>query len=268
MRSAGPSLLGRARTLLRTAAFGSYSAAALAAYELHHRRVPPESVSPLRSRYKRKVASDLLSVLGVEWYIESLDERGREREDLDVGRPRLVVSNHRTAIDVGVLLAHFAGSMLSRAEVESWPVLGRLAMHGETIFVDRSDKTSGAKAIRQIRRALLRGRTVIAFPEGTTLEGDEVRPFLGGAFAATRGLEVDIVPVGLAYDPGVEWVGETSFAGHLSALAARDATGVVGVVGAPFESRGSAASLALRARAEVEALVREARARYVDRYGG
>ncbi len=268
MEGDAPSVLGRARTLLRTAAFGGYSAAALAAFEVHHRRVPPEEIAPLRARYKRQVGSDLLAVLGVDWRIEAHEARGRERVDVDVGRPRLVVSNHRTALDIGVLLAHFAGSMLSRAEVERWPVFGRLAAHGETIFVDRADKVSGAKAIRQIRTALLRGRTVVAFPEGTTLEGDEVRPFQGGAFAATRGLDVDIVPVGLAYDVGVEWVGGASFLAHVSALAARGGTRVVGVVGAPIRAHGTTASLVERARADVDALVREARSRYLERYGG
>jgi lyso-ornithine lipid O-acyltransferase len=268
MSDDAPMLRGRARTLFRTAAFGGYSAAALAAFELHHRRVAPEAVATLRARYKRKVGSDLLALLGVDWRIENEGAPGEERIDVDDRRPRLVVSNHRTALDIGVLLAHFAGSMLSRAEVARWPVLGRLATHGQTIFVDRSDKASGARAIRQIRAALMAGRTVVAFPEGTTLAGDEVRPFQGGAFAATRGLDVEVVPVGLAYDRGVEWVGGATFLEHVSALAARDGTRVVGVVGRPFRAEGSASSLAVRARDDVDALVRGARARFDERYGG
>ncbi|MBC7174624.1 MAG: 1-acyl-sn-glycerol-3-phosphate acyltransferase, partial [Polyangiaceae bacterium] len=200
MAGSSDAIRGRARTFLRTAAFAGYSAAALAAFELHLRTVAPEAVAPLRAQYKRKVGADLLRVLGVEWQV--LPSPGSPSEDALVyeapERPRLVVSNHRTALDIGVLLAHFAGSMLSRAEVERWPVFGRLASHGQTIFVDRSDKSSGARAIRQIRSALMSGRTVVAFPEGTTLAGDEVRPFQGGVFAATRGLDVDIIPVGLA----------------------------------------------------------------------
>ncbi len=262
-------LLGaRGRALLRTAAFGGYSAAALAAFELHSRRVPPEAIEPLRARYKRKIGGDLLTVLGVDWRIEGAGVPGLERVDASGARPRLVVSNHRTALDIGVLLAHFAASMLSRAEVAGWPVFGRLATHGETIFVDRADKASGARAIREIRRMLMAGRTVVAFPEGTTLDGDDVRPFQGGAFAATRGIDVDVVPVGLAYDPGVEWVGGASFAAHVTALAARDRTRVVGVVGTPFRAEGNAQAMAGRARAEVQALVGEARARFVGRHGG
>jgi 1-acyl-sn-glycerol-3-phosphate acyltransferase len=248
----------RSRAALRTAAFGGYSAAALAAYELHHRVVAPEAVTPLRARYKRKIASDLLALLGVEWSMTG--------PRLALDRPRLVVSNHRTALDIGVLLAHFAGSMLSRADLAGWPVLGRLATYGETIFVDRDDKASGARAIRQIRRALVAGRTVVAFPEGTTLAGDEVRPFQGGAFAATRGLDVSIVPVGLAYDEGVEWT-DGGFLEHVGALAARRRTRVVGVVGAPFAAEGPTSSLAARSRDAVQALVVDARARYRALYG-
>jgi 1-acyl-sn-glycerol-3-phosphate acyltransferase len=258
MAGTSSSRRGRSLALLRTAAFGGYSAAALAAYELHRRAVAPEDVSPLKARYKRRIAGDLLTLLGVEATIVG------ERFALD--RPRLVVSNHRTALDIGLLLGHFAGSMLSRADVSAWPVLGRLATHGETIFVDRDDKASGAKAIRQIRRALIDGRTVVAFPEGTTLEGDDVRPFQGGAFAATRRLSVDIVPVGLAYDEGVEWT-SGGFMSHVGGLAARRQTRVVGVVGKPFAANGTSSELAARSHDLVQGLVVEARALYRARYG-
>src|SRR5690606_26775233 len=95
-------------------------------------------------------------------------------------RGRVIVSNHRSTIDVGVLLATFGGTMVSRGDLARWPLLGRAARSVGTVFVDRGDAKSGASTIRSIQRHLATGRSIGIFPEGTTFEGDEVRPFHAG----------------------------------------------------------------------------------------
>jgi 1-acyl-sn-glycerol-3-phosphate acyltransferase len=151
--------------------------------------------------------------------------------------------------------------MLSRADVANWPILGRLARLGGTIFVDRADKGSGARAIRAIRSALVAGETVSAFPEGTTFAGDEVRPFQPGVFSAAHGNRTPVVPVGLAYDEGSEYVG-TTFGRHLIDLAARSRTRVSLVAGEPFEPARDTRTTTAEAHVRVQALVHEARERY------
>lgn len=172
--------------------------------------------------------------------------------------PRMVVSNHRSSIDIPLLLTHFGGSALSRGDLEDWPLIGLAAQKAQTIFVDRESKQSGAKAIRAIRAQLQRGRTINVFPEGTTFAGDEVRPFHAGAFAACRGLDVEYVPVGLAYPPAQEYT-EDGIVEHFAAIAARRRTRVVMVVGEPLRIEGRAAKVSERLRAEVQARVHEAR---------
>lgn len=172
---------------------------------------------------------------------------------------RMVISNHRSALDIGILLTHFGGSVLSRADLEDWPLLGLAAQKAQTIFVDRESKHSGAQAIRAIREHLQRGRTVSVFPEGTTFAGDEVRPFNAGAFVAARKLDVEYVPVGIAYPPGCEFV-ESSFVEHVAAVAQRPRTPVVMAVGDPLRIDGRANEVADRLHAEVQALVNRARA--------
>ncbi|MFO7561192.1 MAG: lysophospholipid acyltransferase family protein [Enhygromyxa sp.] len=173
--------------------------------------------------------------------------------------PRMIISNHRSALDIGVLLTHFGGSVLSRADLEDWPLLGLAAQKAQTIFVDRDSKHSGAQAIRAIREQLSRGRTVSVFPEGTTFAGDEVRPFNAGAFVAARKLDVEFVPVGLAYPPGCEFV-ESSFVEHVAAVAERPRTLAAMAVGAPLRLDGRPKELAERLRDEVQGLVDRARA--------
>jgi 1-acyl-sn-glycerol-3-phosphate acyltransferase len=171
---------------------------------------------------------------------------------------RLVVSNHRSALDIPILLTSFGGSALSRADLEHWPLIGLAAQKAQTIFVDRESKQSGAQAIRAIRAQLQRGRTVNVFPEGTVFAGDEVRPFNAGAFAAARGLEVEYVPVGVAYPPGCEWVQE-AFVDHARAVASRPRTTMALAVGEPRRIQGRAAEVSAQLHAEVTRLVLEAR---------
>jgi hypothetical protein len=71
---------------------------------------------------------------------------------------------------------------------------------------------------------------VIVFPEGTTAPGDAVLAFQQGAFVAARGLPVEIVPVGIAYPPGSEYLEETFFQ-HMVRMARRKHTPVCCVVG-------------------------------------
>ena len=109
------------------------------------------------------------------------------------------MTNHRSAIDIGVVLATFGGTMVSRADLASWPVVGAAARAVGTVFVDRSSAKSGAATIRAIQKHLEEGQTINLFPEGTTFDGDEVRPFHGGAFVSAVRAEAEVLPVGLAY---------------------------------------------------------------------
>jgi 1-acyl-sn-glycerol-3-phosphate acyltransferase len=178
-------------------------------------------------------------------------------------RGRLVVANHRSTIDVAVLLRTFGGRMVSRGDLSGWPLVGAAARSVGTIFVDRASATSGASTIRAVRDALRDGDTVCIFPEGTTFDGDEVRPFHAGAFVSALKTEAEIVPVGIAYERGSEaaFVDEP-FMKHLGRMAgAGRPTRVVAAVGESFTVAGQkrATDLSERAHAAVQALVDEAR---------
>ncbi|MEC7518313.1 MAG: lysophospholipid acyltransferase family protein [Myxococcota bacterium] len=173
--------------------------------------------------------------------------------------PFLVVANHRSPLDILVAIHLVGGVVLSHHGVREIPVVGTAAVATDTIFVDRDDRRSGARAIRSMRRALVEGRNLIVFPEGTTYPGDEVRPFLRGAFAAARGLDlVRVLPLGLAYRPGDEFY-EESFGDHFGRMARRRRTPIWAAVGEPMDvPRTPDDTEALRQR--VQGLVDEASA--------
>ena len=244
----------RGRAVLRTAAFGSYTAVMVGVSGAHERAVHEQVRLRVADRYVRRYCRDMMRLFGVDASI-----LGGHPGPSESAHGRLIVSNHRTVVDMGIILGQFGGHALSRGDVQDWPLLGPAARRARTIFVDRDDKHSGASAIRAIRRKLQAGHTVLVFPEGGTFAGDEVRPFQGGAFAATRGLDVEIVPVGLAYPHGVEFA-DISFMEHLSDMARRRRTPVVAHLGRPFRAKGRAKEIANHAQGAVEELVDRARA--------
>jgi 1-acyl-sn-glycerol-3-phosphate acyltransferase len=197
-------------------------------------------------------AGGLLRVFGVEQTWGS----GRPRP---AQKARLIVANHRSPLDILLMLHSFGGSVLARHDLEGWPVLGWAARHGGTIFVDREDAQSGVKAIREIRQRLRAGQSVIVFPEGTTHAGDEVRPFLGGAFAAVRGLDAELLPVGIAYEPGSEFVDE-SFVEHVTRVAQRPTTRVALCAGQALPASKDRDAMATNVQREIQSLVQHARA--------
>ena len=239
------------RAHARMAAFGSYCTAALGAYELALRAAPAKQ-PVLLERARPVVARHVLRTLGV-----IVESAGEARP----GPPRLIVANHRAALDIGVVLTAVPGTFLSRGDLADWPVIGRIAKHAGTLFVDRESGYSGASAIRRIRTGLKNGASVIVFPEGTTHRGDEVMPVRPGAFAALRGIDAEVLPVGLAYPHGIEYVG-IDFMTHVKRVAARPRTRVCMEIGTPFRPEANARANAERAHGEVAALVQRARARF------
>ena len=222
---------------------------------VHQSLVKPDERGAVFQRYMRRWAGSLVRSSGgaVELTPESRLPSGPG--------PRLIVANHRSPFDIGILLSIFGGHAVSRADLASWPILGLAARRAGTIFVDRQDPGSGASAIRAIRRRLREGASVLIFPEGSTFEGDEVRPFKAGVFAALPRQGVEIVPVGLAYDPGVEWIDET-FVNHVLRVANRPRTRCLVSVGTPRPVGARAPELAQLLRDDVQQLVQHARASF------
>lgn len=248
----------RARQAYRAGGFLATTAAMLPMYLARHRSAAEADKDAVRDRWVKRWASGLLRLFAIDVVVGGTVPPAPRRGE----RGRLIVTNHRSAIDVGVLLATFGGTMVSRADLATWPVVGAAARSVGTVFVDRSSAKSGAATIRAIQRALEDGQTITIFPEGTTFGGDEVRPFHGGAFIAAARAGVDVLPVGLAYpaSSGAAFLDET-FLSHLGRMAKGDATRMAIAVGAPIPSKGvGPRELTERARAEVGRLVLEARA--------
>jgi 1-acyl-sn-glycerol-3-phosphate acyltransferase len=249
-----PTAIERARAGARVAAMASFTLGMMSGVRVRQRFSQESQRYEVYQAWMKRWCQGLLDIFGVHPVVV-----GTTGSQPAAARARLVVANHRSPLDIPLLLRQFGGCVLSRADLATWPVLGPAAVSAETIFVDRKDTMSGVVAVRKIRERLMRGRTVIVFPEGTTHAGDDVRSFHEGAFAAARGLPIDLVPVGIAYQVGSEFV-EPTFGEHLKNVAGRRETRVACVVGEPIRMFEPRRAVAAKVRTEIQKLVLDARA--------
>lgn len=98
-------------------------------------------------------------------------------------QPALWVSNHISWLDVAVLGSGARVFFLAKAEVASWPIIGKLARWGGTLFIRRG---SGDSALikEQITEFLKQDTPVLFFPEATTTDGTRVKKVHGKLLAS------------------------------------------------------------------------------------
>ncbi|WP_320777770.1 lysophospholipid acyltransferase family protein, partial [Streptomyces sp. CRN 30] len=111
----------------------------------------------------------------------------------------LLVANHVSWLDVPLLAAVRPARMLAKTEVRRWPVAGALAARGGTLFIDRDRLRALPGTVARIAGALRAGRTVTAFPEGSTWCGRAQGRFRRAVFQAALDAAVPVQPVRLSY---------------------------------------------------------------------
>ena len=145
-------------------------------------------------------------------------------------RPVLYAVNHISYADITVLGSVIPGSFIAKSEVARWPFFGWLAKLQRSVFVDRQIRSTVAQR-DAIGKRLAGGAALILFPEGTSGDGNRVRPFKSALFAAAQKGEgippvivqpvslaytrLDGIPIGRLYRPLFAWYGAVDLAPHL-----------------------------------------------------
>lgn len=114
-------------------------------------------------------------------------------------RGMLVVSAHMSWLDVFVVGAVCPGVFVARADLMSWPGIGALARLMRIIPIDRDNLRRLPVAVEEVAARLRAGRTVVAFPEGTTWCGRAHGRFYPALFQAAVDAARPVQPLRLSY---------------------------------------------------------------------
>ena len=166
-----------------------------------------------------------LRILGIQ-----VERRGKPSRH----HPTIYASNHVSYLDITVLGSLVYGCFIAKSEVKSWPFFGWLARMQRTVFVERRISQT-ARHRDDLLSRLEAGDDLILFPEGTSGDGNRVKPFKSALFSVAEhrpgGKPVYVQPVSIAYTrldglplgrylrPLFAWYGDMDLAPHLWQMA-------------------------------------------------
>ena len=116
--------------------------------------------------------------------------------------PVMLVANHISWLDILVLHAAGFCRFVSKADVQHWPVIGRMATGAGTLYIARDSRRDALRVVHHMRDALLRGEVVAVFPEGTTSDGRVLLPFHANLIQAAISAQAPVQPVALEFIDG------------------------------------------------------------------
>jgi len=147
-------------------------------------------------------------------------------------QPVLFVANHSSYLDIVALGAVLDAAFIAKSEIAGWPGIGVIAKLGRTVFVDRRPRNSQGHRDDMLDRLTKSGESLILFPEGTSHDGNRVRPFKSALFSAAdvndpagqpltvqpvsvAYTQLDGMPIGRSWRPLFTWFGDMDLAPHL-----------------------------------------------------
>lgn len=133
----------------------------------------PAAARKLPHWYHRRVCK----LLGVRVKVEG---------ELHRDAPVLLIANHASWLDIPVISAAAPVSFVAKSEVASWPFVSWLAKLQQTVFVDRTRRTTVGDTANEMIERLARGDNIVLFPEGTSSDGARVLPFKTSLLAAAK----------------------------------------------------------------------------------
>ena len=121
----------------------------------------------------------------------------RGREKIRSGQSYVIISNHQSHFDILALVIRLGIQFrwIIKRELRSVPLFGFALDKSKNIFIDRADRDSAARSIREGIRRFPPGVSVLFFAEGTRSPDGAIQPFKKGGFTTAVESGFPILPV-------------------------------------------------------------------------
>ena len=166
------------------------------------RFVFPHLTPAQRDGRVRRWSAVMLRRLGVRLQVHGAPPPG--------GGAVLLVCNHLSWLDILALHATLPARFVAKSDVRHWPLLGAMASGAGTLYIERERARDAMRVVHRMADALRAGETVAVFPEGTTGDGEALRPFHANLLQAAISAGVPVQPAALRFVDAQ--TGATSFA--------------------------------------------------------
>lgn len=160
------------------------------------------------------------------WWTLSFAKISRMKLEINGTPPKppfFLVCNHLSIADMSTLRVAAKGVFVAKAEVNGWPIAGRIIRDMGIVFIDRQNRRDIPRAGEEIIKRLDDGEGVIVFPEGTSTKGETVLPFNSSflQFAAVKNIPVSYASISyktsgdMPANRAICWWEDISFFEHL-----------------------------------------------------
>jgi 1-acyl-sn-glycerol-3-phosphate acyltransferase len=154
-----------------------------------------------------------------------------------VDKPGLILSNHRSYIDIFVNLAINPSRIIAKKEVQKWPFFRMGMKMYDTLILDRGSMASRIDNIRRMEKVLTDGYSLIVYPEGTTYRGPEIGKIKSSTYRIASQNNILTYPIAIEYkNQDDAWVGDDLFVPHFIRRAGMPWRHVTVVVGKPMQT--------------------------------
>ena len=121
----------------------------------------------------------------------SIIEEGQPSSDAT-----LLLLNHQGVVDIIAFEAIYPKNLcwITKKELQDIPLFGHIIPAPRMIAIDRKDKRSMIKMIKEGKERVEEGRVLAIFPEGTRGDGKHLLPFQNGAKALAEKLDLIVQP--------------------------------------------------------------------------
>jgi 1-acyl-sn-glycerol-3-phosphate acyltransferase len=161
----------------------------------------------------------------LSWWAEKILRAGNAGltaeglENFVPGQPYVVMSNHRSLLDIPALFLAVPGSMrmVLKEELTRIPIWGRALVASGFVPVSRGNHARALAQLTEAKKHLSNGICVWIAPEGTRSRTGELGPFKKGGFHLARQLGMPIMPAWISGTDAI--IPPDSFVAHSNKVA-------------------------------------------------
>lgn len=150
----------------------------------------PWVTSKAKQRHIQKWSKRLLNIFGIELLATN--------PQILPNTPFLLCSNHISWMDIHAINALAPIRFVAKSEVEGWPVFGWMAKQLGTVFIKRDSSRHAHLVVGELANTL-KDESVCIFPEGTSTDGESVRPFKPNLFESAVVANVPVYSLAIRY---------------------------------------------------------------------
>lgn len=119
------------------------------------------------------------------------------KENIPTNETVLFVGNHKSIFDIPILASTIDTPMsfIGKIQLKKTPIISFWMKKINCIFMDRSDIRQSLKSITKGIEQLKGGQSLLIFPEGTRISGEELGDFKKGSLKLATKTNVTIIPI-------------------------------------------------------------------------